>query len=333
MNQFEIIHVSDTHFGKEIGYRYKPSIQQQMAGIQKRHPDNYLVTHDIQPYLLSSIAHVDYLVGQLSAMAEASGVPFCRLFRTFIPELDESDRWLDRPDTAMRCTTLVSFNTKGEATIGHNEDWKVGEPSKSIAYLETPTTIGLWYKGEGLGSAINVNAYGLWQCTNQVNILPLPTGVPRLLTAWHLTGYHRVDEAIRFIQNTPQASAFTYVFVQHGKVTRVEHAYGATEYKVSPDTTVSTNHLLYPSTATYQREVPVQSKIRLDIARKQVNVDMTPEEIIAVLSDPKVSRPETLASVVATDVGVQRQMRICYGRPGEDSVYVPYPMPFINEQF
>lgn len=329
MNRFEVVNISSDHsFGAQIGTRYKNTIVDQMTKHQARHPDDYAVSQAVDPYITSSVRYVESVYRQLYEMAKASGVPLNRLFHTFVPELEEKEHWLHGPATAMRCTTLVRFNEKGEAIIGHNEDWEDGEPSESLAYVVTPSYTGLWYKGEGLGSAIGVNKFGIWHCTNQVSTQPLDAGVPRLLTAWHLTGLDSVAGIINFIRDTPQASAYTYVLVAQGEVTRIEHSHGVTAYRQSRDRMVSTNHLVYPELLRHQREVPMNSGTRYSIGTEFARADMSPDDMIAFLAQPEISRPETLASVVVFN----NEMQVCYGRPVFGSEYVPYPVGFAGEQ-
>ncbi len=134
MNEFETVSItSDDQFGTQIGLRFKEHIQRQTALHQLQHPDIFLVSDAIEPYLTSSCQYVGDLVAQLSDMAEASGVPLDRLFYSFVPELEESTGWIHGPAKPERGTTIASFNNAGCYTIGHNEDWEDGDPSESLA--------------------------------------------------------------------------------------------------------------------------------------------------------------------------------------------------------
>ncbi len=142
---------------------------------------------------------------ELEGLAEGLGQPF-----------DDVFLWHCRGDllstTDDGCTTVALRGADGTRWIGHNEDgdpWLRGRCSMVEAMPEgAPGLVSFCYPGSLPGHAFGMNRRGLVQTINNLRLVGLHVGVPRMLLARAVLDCATLEDAVDLLRDVPRAGAF-----------------------------------------------------------------------------------------------------------------------------
>lgn len=329
--KFPLIEISGSYsdVGMAIGRTMKPQIQAEITR-RRREINHYeQLLAKTKPYYELTRQLFPQFIEEMTAIAQTADVPAEEYFfinnQEVFDETEEKDRQhASIPD---HCTIAVSFNQDG-AVVGHNEDAE-GEVDQMYllkATVGNVTFFGLNYATGIPGCAASINSYGLVQCLNWLNQTP-KIGIPKFFLARAVLECKSLLQAENLIKQTPRASGFNHVLIQNHEVRNIEIAGEEIAVETTNGPYIHTNHYLSDEMKKYETFHTKSSEARYQRAKELIKPNMTPEDMMALLSDREnqefpISRPgEAVGSIVF--VPTQKSVHVCYGHPvvGE---YVSY---------
>jgi Acyl-coenzyme A:6-aminopenicillanic acid acyl-transferase len=189
-----------------------------------------------------TIAHMQWVVDELDAAAQAAGVDPLALFAASVEELE--------PDAPRGCTDVVVGRL-----VAHNNDLDAADEQDVVA-IEwrvdgQPAAFTL-----GIGPWISVgwNEAGLSVTGNELDPNDERVGIPRLLQVRDVLTRTTLQDAIDAVLHPARASSYNWVLASPEGAVNVEGSATAAEIRELETTLVHTNHYEEPPMQRYARK-------------------------------------------------------------------------------
>jgi isopenicillin-N N-acyltransferase-like protein len=295
----------------------------------------------VRPYLRFARRHLPQYVEQLGGLAEASNVPFIRLFAMSCSEEltcpTHSGPSGDGVVPATRACTGLAIMSDRARIVAHNEDWyPLNDDSNVVLDLTFPDSTRLLSLTYASGLPMTgINSHGLAASANTLYSNDNREGVPNsFLLAWLLQS-RNLEEARERVCAIPRARGSNHLLADDkGRIWDIETSASDVDLVEGSTWYVHTNHYVSPRMTRYEGSEWAESPIRFQRASELVAAGLesgksTLSLVKGVLSDhanapssicvhpdeasPPSERFQTVASMV-WDLG-EMKAHVCSGNP------------------
>lgn len=235
------------------------------------------------------------LISEIQGVADGAEVDFKRVLLLNCEELRYSEKG---------CTTIAEVSSK-EISLTHNEDTgaEIGDHIEDcilITYnLPNLTFTSFLYAGELPGSAYNWNNLGLYFSVNYLDPLdpiPYPDRIPRDFTARALIEARDLEEALKILGTTSDASGYHYYIGKGDEIISVEQNLDKLSVLNVTGVIAHSNHYTHPQFAN-NMDIDQSSKFRLKRANEMIDDH---KEALKILSD-RTNAPYTICRLPEDD--------------------------------
>lgn len=290
--------VTQRELGNIIGEHFRLDAQEEIRIRRTRlGPRKYdeLLENCKQYEVQTKRAGFSPILEEISGFAQGADISFLEAFFLSCHELYDPSEL----EPTEHCTTIAVRQGRG-IILAHNEEWPSRKDENNRLYIlnaiieDSPGTpyglLGLCYSLERPGTGVDINTHGVAQAVNSIDTNTIPSGVPRTILARATTRCSTTDDVIKLVSNTKRASGYNLIVAQNQLLRNIEIA--GPQVSVEKAFTrlgallwAHTNGFLDPEMKSHARPESENSRARYEQVTGLMELPMTLEKIIAILSD------------------------------------------------